>query len=106
MTPYVAALESRIIENYGRVGVEVVAARRLDLSVNTAYADVSEDSIEDMVRDVNAAGPDAIIVMCTNLRFAVRSQSLRREFATPIIDSVAATIDACLAFQNGHERKS
>jgi maleate isomerase len=106
VTPYVAALESRIIENYGRLGFEVVATRRLDLTVNTAYADVSEDSIEDMVRDVNAAGPDAIIVMCTNLRFAVRSQSLRREFATPIIDSVAATIDACLAFQNGHERKS
>jgi maleate isomerase len=103
VTPYIAALENQIIDNYARLGFSVIAARRLDLTVNTDYADVSEDRIEDMVRDVNAAGPDAVIIMCTNLRFAVRSLRLRREFATPIIDSVAATIDACLAFQNDHE---
>jgi maleate isomerase len=96
VTPYIATLESQIIENYARLGFKIVAARRLDLTVNTDYAEVSEDRIEDMVRDVNTAGPDAIVVMCTNLRFAVRSQSPRRKFAAPIIDSVAATIEACL----------
>jgi maleate isomerase len=96
VTPYIAALEGQIVSNYRSMGIEVVAARRLDLTVNTDYAEVSEDRIEGMVRELLPAAPDAVVIMCTNLRFGARSRKLQRDLAIPIIDSVAATVDACL----------
>lgn len=97
VTPYIAQLEKQIVENYGRQGIAIVAARRLDLTVNTDYALVSEDQIQRMVLDVASAKPDAIVIMCTNLRFGIRARQLSSDLGLPIIDSVAQTISACLA---------
>jgi maleate isomerase len=96
VTPYVAELEKQIVDNYDTLGYQITAARRLDLTVNTDYAEVAEARIEQMVREVSVARPDAIVIMCTNLRFALRSRGLQLELSIPIIDSVAATIDTCL----------
>lgn len=97
VTPYVAAIEERIIENYRQWGVEVIASRRLDLSVNTDYAAVQPECIEAMSRDVASAHPDAVVIMCTNLRYGVRARDVSLAKNLPVIDSVAATISACLA---------
>ena len=96
VTPYIAALERQIVDNYKGMGIEVVASRRLNLTVNTEYADVDETQIEEMVRNVTEPKPDAIVIMCTNLRFGIEASQLELELCTPIIDSVAATIAACL----------
>jgi len=97
VTPYIADLESRIIENYRRSGIDVIDSRRLDLTVNTEIAEIGEPIIEEMVRAVAAAAPDAIVIMCTNLRFGVRSSVLSSNLGLPVIDSVAETVAACLA---------
>ncbi len=95
VTPYVAAIEERIIENYRQRNVEVTASRRLDLTVNTDFAAVPEERIEAMARDVASARPDVIVIMCTNLRFGRRARDLSRILNLPVIDSVAATVSAC-----------
>ena len=97
VTPYIADLESRIIENYRQAGIDVVEARRLDLTVNTAFAEVQESKIESMVRSVAAHSPDAIVIMCTNLRFGVRSRALASSLGVPVLDSVSETVASCLS---------
>jgi maleate isomerase len=92
VTPYVATIEARIIENYASIGITVAAAERLDLTVNTAFGEVSPQRIETMVRSVATAKPDAIVIMCTNLAGASIAEPLGRELGIPVIDSVRAAV--------------
>lgn len=96
VTPYVADLENRIVQNYRASGIDVIASERLNLTVNTDYAAVQEAVIEEMVRSVAKSKPDAVVIMCTNLRFGKRSQLMTGDFSMPILDSVALTVEACL----------
>lgn len=93
VTPYVAALEDKIVANYAAIGIAVVAAERLDLTRNTDYADVSPSRIGDMVRAVATARPDAIVIMCTNLAGASVAEPLGIELRIPVIDSVRIAIE-------------
>lgn len=96
VTPYVADLETRIIANYRAIAIDVVGAARLDLTDNRTIAEVTEDAIETMARAVAGQRPEAIVIMCTNLRFAVRSATVGKQLGLRVIDSVAATVRACL----------
>jgi maleate isomerase len=92
VTPYVAEIEARIIDNYAGIGIATVAAERLDLTVNAAFGDVPPQRIEAMVRSVAEAKPDAIVIMCTNLAGASIAGPLARELGIPVIDSVRAAV--------------
>jgi maleate isomerase len=96
VTPYTAALERKIILNYDSIGIATLASERLDLTTNTEFAAVSQDRIADMCRMVTKSAPDAIVIMCTNLRAATIAEELTREIGTPVVDSVAATLRRCL----------
>lgn len=96
VTPYIAALESKIIANYAAAGIATRAAERLNLTENTDYATVEPDRVAELCRRVANARPDAIVIMCTNLRGAPVAAGLTRELGIPVLDSVAVTIDRCL----------
>jgi maleate isomerase len=96
VTPYVEALEAAIVANYAGIGIETKARRRLDLTVNTDYADVTEDRIADMTRAVAAARPDAVVIMCTNLAGAAIAPMLEADLGVPVIDSVRAAVEHAL----------
>lgn len=95
VTPYVADLEARIIANYAEIGIEVVAAERLDLTVNTDFAQVAPQVIAAMVERVASSGCDAVTVTCTNFAGADIAAAMAAHNSTPVIDSVAATIERC-----------
>lgn len=96
VTPYIAALESKIVANYAAAGIATRAAERLNLTENTDYANVEPDRIAELCRCVANAKPDAIVIMCTNLRGAPVAGALARELRIPVLDSVAATIEDCV----------
>jgi maleate isomerase len=45
-----------------------------------------------MVRDVAAARPDTIVILCTNLRGGPLVDELEAELGIPILDSVATVV--------------
>jgi maleate isomerase len=96
VTPYIAALESRIAASYAAAGIGVVATDRLDLTVNTDYGRVAPAAIAAQCRRVAAEHPDAIVVMCTNLRGAPVAAAVAAETGIPVLDSVAVTVEHCL----------
>jgi maleate isomerase len=104
VTPYVDSLERDIVSNYAQIGVRTIAAQRLDLTENTAYAEVSESTISKMVRDAatsTAGPPDAIVIMCTNLAGAAVAPALSEEIGLPVLDSVrVATLRGLDLLQN------
>lgn len=92
VTPYVPNVQERIIANYRSIGVECVAERHLDISVNFDFSEVEPDALAQLAREVAAAQPDAITMLCTNLRSTQLVEALETELGIPIFDSSATVI--------------
>lgn len=97
VTPYTSDVQRRIIANYAAIGVETVAERHSGRSDNFSFAQVSEADIAAMCRDVAAAKPQAIAIVCTNMRGPLIAPRLEGELGIPVLDSVAFTLWGCLA---------
>ncbi|WP_250959602.1 aspartate/glutamate racemase family protein [Rhizobium sp. CG5] len=96
VTPYTPDVQSRVIDNFKDLGIEVIAERHAGLSDNFSFAEMEEDTIADLCRAVSKAGPKAIVILCTNMRGPMIAASLEQELGIPIYDSVAFTLWGCL----------
>ena len=92
VSPYVQDVQQRIVANYRGIGIDCVAERHLDLSVNFAFSEVEPDTLRGLLREVATQRPDAMTTMCTNLRAAQLVAELERELGIPIYDSVATVV--------------
>lgn len=92
VTPYREDLQAKIIANYAGLGVDCTAERHLGLQENFAFAEVKEETVESMLREVAAEAPEAIAVVCTNLRAAPLVARLEAELGLPVYDSAATVL--------------
>lgn len=92
VTPYLDAIQQRIVANFTRHGLELIAERHLSLSVNFDFSEVSEAQLESMICEVAQARPQCIIVYCTNLRAVRLVERLERDLGIPIYDSIATAL--------------
>jgi maleate isomerase len=92
VTPYRDDVQSRIVANYAHAGFECVAERHLGWQGNWAFSEVTPDEIAGMVREVAAAEPDAITILCTGVRGAPLVEALERELGVPVYDSIATVV--------------
>lgn len=96
VTPYTSDVEQKIVENYARLGISVVAGRHAGFSDNYSFAEIPEAEIEAMCREVAVARPDAIAIVCTNMRGALIGAEMERRLGVRVYDSVSATLWGCL----------
>lgn len=96
VTPYVAAVETRIIENYHALGIDVACAVRRELTDSTAYADITPDEIAGMVREAAREPVDAVVILCTNLAGSSIAHDVERELGVPVLDSVRVAVEHSL----------
>ena len=96
VTPYTTDVQDAIARNYAAHGIEVVAEAHTGLNDNYSFAEVPEDHVAEMCRHVATARPDAIAIVCTNMRGARRAAALEAELGLPVLDSVAVTLWGCL----------
>jgi maleate isomerase len=92
VTPYTADVQQRIVENYRRLGIEVVAERHLDIRVNHDFALVEPEALRVLMREVAEARPQAITTFCTNLRAAALADAVEAELGIPLLDTVSTTV--------------
>jgi maleate isomerase len=92
VTPYLDDVQRRINANYERAGFEVAADRHLSMQDNFAFSTVSFDQIRKMTGEVAAARPDAISIVCTNMRGAPLAEELETAHGIPIYDSLSTTV--------------
>lgn len=97
VTPYARDVQERIVANYAGAGVEIVAERHLGLTDNFSFALSTEEEIAGLCRDVAQAGPEAIAIVCTNMRGAFVAPALESELGMPVFDSVAFTLWKAMA---------
>ena len=92
VTPYLGSVQDAIVANYRRSGLNVTAEQHLDLQVNFSFAEVTEEEIARLVREVAQTRPKAIATFCTNLRAAHLVPRLEEETGIPIYDTVSTVI--------------
>jgi maleate isomerase len=92
VTPYLDDVQDRIVANYASSGFKCVSERHLDLNVNFSFAEVPEDEVYRMVREVAAARPQCIATFCTNLRAAHLAARLEAELGVPVYDTIATVV--------------
>jgi maleate isomerase len=92
VTPYAGDVQERIVANYRGAGVEVVAERHLGLTDNFSFAETTEEEVAGLCRDVARGRPEAIAIVCTNMRGAFAAPALEAELGIPVFDSVAFTL--------------
>lgn len=92
VSPYVEDVQRLIIANYQGIGIACPAERHLDITVNFEFGNVEPATLERLVREVAQAGPDAITIMCTNLRGARLAQALEQALGIPVYDSVSTVV--------------
>ena len=88
VSPYVEDVQRRIVANYAGIGIDCVAERHLDLTVNFSFSEVEPDTLRHFAQQ----RPDAITIMCTNLSGAQLVEEMERELGIPIYDSVATVV--------------
>ena len=96
VSPYVDEIQARIVENFQSHGYACVAERHAGIRENYAFASLDDDTIRSMVREVRAAHPAAITILCTNMRGAPLVEELERELDVAVYDSVALAVWASL----------
>lgn len=96
VTPYTADVQAAIMQNYAGCGIEVVAEEHADRRDNYSFAEITDAEVMAMCRRVAAARPDAIAIVCTNMRGARLAARLEAEVGVTILDSVAVTLWGCL----------
>jgi maleate isomerase len=92
VSPYTGDVQERIVANYRTLGVDVVAERHLDIRINHAFGLVEPERVRALIGEVAQAGPQAITVLCTNLRAAHLATEVERALAIPLLDSVSTTV--------------
>jgi maleate isomerase len=92
VTPYLSAVQTRVMAVFGEHGFTSISERHLDISDNFSFSEVTGDTLADMVRGVAVARPDAIMTFCTNLKSAPLVESLEQEVGIPIYDSTSAAM--------------
>ena len=105
VTPYLEDVQAKIVANYARAGYECVAERHLDLRDNFSFSEVDADTLRRMVREVAQAEPDAIAILCTNLRGGPLVAELEAETGIPVHDSIATVVWKSLRLAGADPRR-
>jgi maleate isomerase len=104
VTPYLDQIQAKILENYAGLGLRCVAERHLNDPGNFSFSEIGSETIAEMVRDVARAKPQAIAIVCTNLRAAPLVDALERETDILILDSISVVVCKSLRLAGAEPR--
>ncbi len=105
VTPYLDDVQAKIVANYATIGIEVVGERHLGLRDNFSFSEVDAQTLRTMVREVAKTAPDAITILCTNLRGGPLVAELEAETGIPIHDSIATVVWKSLQLAGADTRR-
>lgn len=92
LTPYTDDVQSAIIKNYAKVGINCSLEKHLGFSENSSFADISEETLENKVAALASEGARAVAIFCTGLKAAHLVAQWERNYSIVILDTVATVI--------------
>lgn len=95
VTPYRDDVQAAIVANYAAAGI-ACTERHLGLQDNFSFSEVTEQQVRDMVAGVMDAPPDrrpqAVTILCTNVRGAALAPELEALHGVPVYDSISTVV--------------
>lgn len=92
VSPYLDEIQDKMVANYNAAGFEVVAERHLNDRGNFSFSEISEERIERMCLEVAEAKPEAIAIICTNMRGAPVAERMEKALGIPVYDTVSTVL--------------
>lgn len=92
VSPYLDEIQERMVANYRAAGFDVVAERHLNDRGNFSFSEVTEERIERLCAEVAEAKPEAIAVICTNMRGAPVAERVEKALGIPVYDTVSTVV--------------
>lgn len=101
VSPYTDEVQARIIENYRALGYTCIDEIHCGGTISEEFAAIAPEKVAACVAQVAISRPDAILIMCTNMRGALAAEGALDKFDIPILDSAAETVvAACQLVEN------
>lgn len=95
ITPYRTDVQSAIVANYATAGIRCAEAH-LGIQDNFAFSEVTPAQIRAMAERLMAgppgAQPEALTILCTNVRAAHLAVELEARYGVPVFDSVSTVV--------------
>jgi len=95
VTPYRSDVQAAIVANYAAAGISCIECH-LQIQDNFAFSEVTDQQIRDMVAEVmavpEAVRPQAVTILCTNVRGATLVPELELLHGVPVYDSIATVV--------------
>ena len=96
LTPYTDDVQSAIIENYRKGGVDCSVERHLGISDNASFGNISEKTLSDGFWELVDRGAGAVCVFCTGLKAAQLVHGWEQDSGIVVLDTVATVLwDMC-----------
>ncbi|MFW7267888.1 hypothetical protein ACMAUO_07930 [Gluconacetobacter sp. Hr-1-5] len=92
VSPYLDDVQARIVANYEKLGYQCLGDCHLGLRDNFSFSEVSAEQLTAMVDMVATGKPEAIAVICTNLRGAPLVEELESRTGIPVYDTIATSV--------------
>lgn len=92
VTPYLGAVQERILASFSAQGPVCVAERHAGIADSFAFAGVAPQAIAEMAHAVAAERPDAIAILCANMAGAPLARALEQALTIPVYDCVAVVL--------------
>ncbi|OQN99116.1 hypothetical protein B0A48_14977 [Cryoendolithus antarcticus] len=95
VTPYLDDVQAKILEVYGRAGLDIKAESHLGKTVNVEFARVGEDVLDGQMVDAVAKlgeGKKVVSTFCTNLRAAQRVEAWEAKYEGLVVHDSVATV--------------
>jgi maleate isomerase len=89
VSPYTDDIQQAIVANFARSGFECVAERHAGIRVNFDFSTIETSEIQRMLDEVAAAGPQAVVILCTNMDGAGLAEDFERRTGALLLDSIA-----------------
>jgi maleate isomerase len=92
VSPYLDEIQEKMVANYRAAGFDVVAERHLNDRGNFSFSEVTEEQLERMCAEVAEAGPQAIAIVCTNMRGAPIAERVEAALGIPVYDTISTVV--------------
>ncbi|MGF7206084.1 maleate isomerase [Skermanella aerolata] len=92
VSPYLDEIQEKMVGNYRAAGFDVVAERHLNDRGNFSFSEVTEEQLERMCAEVAEARPQAIAIVCTNMRGAPIAERVEAALGIPVYDTISTVV--------------
>lgn len=89
VSPYTEDIQQAIVANFARSGFECVAERHAGIRVNFDFSTIEAGAIGAMLDEVATAGPQAVVILCTNMDGAALAEDFEQRSGALLLDSIA-----------------